>query len=984
MDLRADCGTVPAHTAVENSAMEEELSLSNARCQTQGGGTILLHLLQFKTLLLETFEELHIRRDAEARFEDQISKLVLEKQELEWETESLRHQIEMLSNQHSESLTSVKKQLQANITNIKEEKEKYQVSAELKDKEINNLKEELKSLQGQKLALHSRSKESHLNQLGEVEKRFSALSWQCAMLKQAHGKLEQNVEEALKMKKKLTALNEKQEATVASLKEKLEEVSHKLIKAKMTSVRRNEASGATGREQHCEQLHHQLNMETEMNKKLCEENEAVRAEKQEVISCLQHTQQLLLSQTQTVRRVEQQLHILTEERQALKREQRARRERSQAAEDEVAQLMESDGASKPSWDEKAVFLERIEGEQQQLRAVTKAHEELRREHSELSSRAKVHAHHVCESEMRGGVPTEGIRWKGTLNEPISGSEPLSFGSLQHLASAHTHSPDRLENTRVAAERDATGASGESTVLSYGLTSVDGSVGWISLGQSDERSGGTKEREKSWKYDAAQVENDRDEGKGHQELQWKEERHDVKEGGSLRAQTADGGEGILGSAQDPKRPKTGTTQVSGALDAATTRQQAGEAPIADQTPAGRTTGQSRPRPVDDFKADSGAESDSSCPGKRYKTPLAECCSNHGPNRVVQEGQSLQRNEISTVAESVTPCPIHLVIKKTEADMPTNRVPKSQTTQPQPGDPSDIRKTSAEPYKLSGQLMSPRVNDDGGSAALKDGECQSSVDARENENSNVCADIAMDTADLETGSSPELMATVKMDGVEDAITSKASTQPSVHPGEQSEALPEAACAENSERSPGKEMLHGGTDQSPVLGNKMHGPSSGRAAAQRRTEHSTHEAHAAFLHPLVQDAGFMVGRRGWRSNEMSEVGWLCSSVSFVHRRAEFLRLFRSAGCHGKAHRGVAELRPQLKVPSLSLTGSLPAPRRERTNSHCSETKSPKSSSSSTRRGCACQKERELTSKGLALITLFLLRLVAFTSCSTFLLMR
>lgn len=42
--------------------MEEELSLSNARCQTQGGGTILLQLLEFKTHLLETFEELHIRR----------------------------------------------------------------------------------------------------------------------------------------------------------------------------------------------------------------------------------------------------------------------------------------------------------------------------------------------------------------------------------------------------------------------------------------------------------------------------------------------------------------------------------------------------------------------------------------------------------------------------------------------------------------------------------------------------------------------------------------------------------------------------------------------------------------------------------------------------------------------------------------------------------------------------------------------------------
>nr|XP_040019708.1 uncharacterized protein LOC120809742 isoform X2 [Gasterosteus aculeatus aculeatus] len=873
MDLRVDSGTLPAHTAVGSTAMEEELSLSNARCQTQGGGTILLQLLEFKTHLLETFEELHIRRDAEARFEDQISKLVLEKQELEWETESLQHQMEMLSNQHSESLVSVKKQLQANITNIEEEKGKYQISAELKDKEINNLKEKLKSLQllkynlekrsnelGQKLTLQSRTKESHLNQMGEVEKRFSALSRQCAMVKQAHEKLEQNVEEALKIIKKLTAANEKQEATIASLTKELEEISHELIKAKMTSVRRDEARGAAGREQHCEQLHHQLNLETEMNKKLCEENVAVRAEKLELMSCLQHTQQLLLSQTQTVRRVEQQLHTLREQHQALKREQRAMRERSQAAEDEVARLMESDGASKHSWDkEKAVFLERIEGEQQQLRAVKEAHEELRREHAELSSQAKVHAQHICESQMSGGVPPEGIRWKGTLNEPV-------FGSLQHLASSHTHSPDRLEDMRVAAERDATGASGESTVLSYGHVSVDGSSGWMSLGQSDERTGGTGEREQSWKDDAGQVENDRDEGEGHQELQLNGERHDAKEGGSVGAQAADGVEEILGSGQEPERPETGTTGTCLVGEGGKTRWQAAETPLAAQTPAGRTTGQSAAQQVDDLPADCGAESDSSRPGERYETPSALCCSDRGPNRVVREGQSLRCDEVIPFAKSVTP--IYLVREKTEADLSTKlsgppnqsdvcssqidgasaaqsdggSLPKSGTTQPQPGDPSDIRQTAAEPYELSGQLTSPWADDDGGTGALTDREGQSSVDARENENSEKddCADAAMDTADLETGSSPEQMATNEMDDAGEAMTSTAGAQPSVRPRQQGDASLEAAAAESYDCSPAKETPDGGTNQSPLLGS---------SSAQRRAELSTDEAHASFLHPFVQ---------------------------------------------------------------------------------------------------------------------------------------
>ncbi|XP_037307291.2 uncharacterized protein LOC119196028 [Pungitius pungitius] len=846
--------------------MEEELSLSNARCQTQGGGTILLQLLEFKSHLLETFEELHIRRDAEGRFEDQISKLVLEKQELEWEKESLQHKMEMLSNQHSESLISVKNQLRANIRNIEEEKGKYQVSAELKDKEINNLKEELKSLQllkynlekrsnelGQKLALQSRSKESHLNQLGEVEKRFSALSRQCAMVKQAHDKLEQNVEEALKMKKKLTAANEKQEATVASLKKELEEVSHELIKARMTSVRRDEARGATGREQHCEQLHHQLNLETEMNKKLCEENVAVRAEKQEVMSCLQHTQQLLLSQTQTVRRVEQQLHTLTEQHQTLKREQRAMRERSQAAEDEVARLMESDGASKHSWDkEKAVFLERVEGEQQQqqqLRAMKEPHEELRQEHAQLSSQAKVQAQHICESEMRGGVPPQGIRRKGTLNEPVSNSEPPSFGSLQLLASAHTHSPDRLEDTRVATERDATGASGEPSVLSHDHVCADGSVGLMILGQSDEWSGGMGEREQSWKDYAGQVESDRYEGEGHQELRWNGERHNAKEAGSIGAQTADGGEGILGSPQDPMRPETGTTGTCGAVDGGKTRRQAAETLIA-------ATGQSGARQVHDLPADCGAESESNRPGEGYGTHSAACCSNQGPNRVVQEGQSLRCDEVSIFAESLTPGPIHLVGEKTKADMSTQRpgppdqldicssqinsgvsVPRSGTTQPQPGDLSDISQTAAaaEHYELSGQLTSPGAVDNGDRGPLEDGEGQSSVDARGNQNSekDACADRVVDPADRETGSRPEQMAPDQMDDTEDAMTGKAGAELFVCPPQQSRAG-----AESYEPSPAKE--HGGGDQSP-----LHGSSSDQGAAQRGAEHSSDEA----LHPFVQ---------------------------------------------------------------------------------------------------------------------------------------
>ncbi|XP_035520300.1 uncharacterized protein LOC118330032 [Morone saxatilis] len=483
MDLSADSGTLPTHHTVGGPAMEQELSLSSTRCQTESGGTILLQLLEFKTHLLEAVEELHIRRDAETRFEDQISKLVLEKQELEWEKGTLQHQTETVANQHTESLINVKKQFQAKIRNIEEEKGKYQVSAELKEKEIKNLKEELKSLQllkynlekksnelEQKLALQSRSKDSHLNQLGEVEKRFSALSRQCAMVKQAHEKLEQNVDEAMKINKKLISANEKQEETIVSLKKELEEVSNKLIKAKMSSVRHDKTHSPTGREQRIQQLHLKLNMETEMSKKLGEENVALRAEKLEVMRSLQHTQQLLLSQTQTVSRVELELQTQREQYQALKQEHEVMRKKSKAAEDKVAQLMESYAAFKTNWDkEKAMLQDCIKSEQQDVQAVKEAYDELHQKHTELSSQAEVQAQHIYELEIRDSshsVSTqlfpalmEEIGGEETVNEPISSSESPSIGSLQYVVFTQTKNPDYLEDTGAVTKLITTGETG---------------------------------------------------------------------------------------------------------------------------------------------------------------------------------------------------------------------------------------------------------------------------------------------------------------------------------------------------------------------------------------------------------------------------------------------------------------------------------------------------------------------------------------------
>uniref|UniRef100_A0A3P9J5Y3 Coiled-coil domain containing 73 n=1 Tax=Oryzias latipes TaxID=8090 RepID=A0A3P9J5Y3_ORYLA len=450
MEGSADSGTPPTHIAFSGPASEPELSWSSSHSQTESEGTILLQLLEFKTHLLEVVEELHIRRDAEARFEDQTSKLVLEKQELEWEKESLQHQNETVTKQHAELLTAAKKEFQAKLRHIEEEKGKHQANAELKEKEINNLKEELKSLQEQKLALQSRTKDSHLNQLGEVEKRFSALSKQCAMVKKAHEQLQQNADEAMRINRKLTFANQKQEAMIMSLKKELDEVNNKLIKVKMTSVRYEKTHSQAEGQQQVQELQQRLIMEKEINRKLEKENSAERAEKQEMLRSLQRTQELLLRQTQTVRRVEMELQTQTERFQALQHKHEVTREQSKAMQDRLAQLSESFTASKSRWDkEKDMFLDQIKNEQEDRQSVEKAHEDLQQKHSELSKKAKCLVHRTdkeelfsAEVEAKGEIPIERIH----LSERPD-------CSLQDLLSSQANEGNQKE-TEAASAADA--------------------------------------------------------------------------------------------------------------------------------------------------------------------------------------------------------------------------------------------------------------------------------------------------------------------------------------------------------------------------------------------------------------------------------------------------------------------------------------------------------------------------------------------------
>ncbi|TNN73949.1 Coiled-coil domain-containing protein 73 [Liparis tanakae] len=713
--------------------------------------------------------------DAETRFEDQIGKLVLEKQELEWEKESLQHQNETVSNQHTDSLIKVKKEKMAliplSVCN-------FTLSQE------------------QKMSLQSRSKDSHLNQLGEVEKRFAALSRQCAVVKQAHEKLEQNVDEAVKIQKKLTAANEKQEATVVSLKKELEEVSHNVVKAKMSSARHGEAHGATGREQHCEQLHRKLSLE--------------------VMRALQHGQQLLLSQTQAVSRVELALQTQREQYQ------------------------------------KSMFLGCIQSERQDREAVKQAHAELQREHAELSLQAKVQAQHIYELEMRvggrgPGAPTEDSRAEGTLNEPVSRS-----GRLQHLACAPTSSPDALEDTGVVTERDATGATGDEGQQRHGK------------GEDEKKGGGAAE-----KRGATEGEARRQGGPGSAE----------DAGGAKRpeAATEDRGEGE-GTHGAETQIEAQTTADMMAEESDT--QPAVDLVDAEPPPPAACESSDRSHSLlQSVGEEEEEEEEAAAPSfamEGHETPSGlRRGVDDEPHCVAQEAQSLRHDAVQTVAESASPSPIHHALEKPTEEEPLMNSAANMSTElsgsgaPAPSaaqsdgvglqelataqtPPGEMKRTEASP-------PCPEINDD--SRAYGEREDPENSDTHGNDALEAQTPTAECTlkdagaADLETGGGREEATANRIDGAGDTKGTQkgADSQPPVQPSHESDATPETGDTKCLERSPAKETSHGDASELPLLGSTTYRPAFDWRAPRERTGSSRDTADASVPRQFVQVTKF-----------------------------------------------------------------------------------------------------------------------------------
>ncbi|XP_063253468.1 coiled-coil domain-containing protein 73 [Prinia subflava] len=323
-----------------------------------------IRLLDFKTSLLEAIEELRIRRDTETNYEDQINKIVIEKQELEWQKETLQHQTDTLQQQNKEAMAAFKKQLQARMFAMEEEKGKYQLAVETKEKEIDGLKETLKALQiskytlqkklnetDQKLQMHLTAKEEQHKKLNEVERCYATIASRFGIVKGVHDKLEHSVQEAIQHNKKLASVNKRQETEISNLKEELKKVTTDLIRSKVTSQYRvgEENINLAVKEKQFQELEQKIRMETAVSKKVQEENTNIKEEKLEILSSLQCVQELLQRITQSNARMESELSALKEDYQALERDNELQREKAKENEEKFLNLQNEHEKALRTW-----------------------------------------------------------------------------------------------------------------------------------------------------------------------------------------------------------------------------------------------------------------------------------------------------------------------------------------------------------------------------------------------------------------------------------------------------------------------------------------------------------------------------------------------------------------------------------------------------------------------------------------------------------
>ncbi|XP_070535291.1 coiled-coil domain-containing protein 73-like [Ptychodera flava] len=270
-DLHKSCenisGTNQNLSKVENRTFEERNDEEKRNIFSQ------INYLKFRDNLYEVIEELRIRRSTDSENEERIKQLVTEKHELERKLETEIASNKTLSDQHEQEIIDAKKHSEDKIHQLEDDKQKLALLVERTEKEVTGLKNEIRTLMLSKYSLEkkikekdhviqmqSTAKDKHVIQIVDLEQKTKDVSKQVTGVTEQMERLEENVQAACKLNKKLAYINKHKHCELENCRKDLESSVQQLKKLRIELNRKpnDMARKLQEREKQVENLQQQM------------------------------------------------------------------------------------------------------------------------------------------------------------------------------------------------------------------------------------------------------------------------------------------------------------------------------------------------------------------------------------------------------------------------------------------------------------------------------------------------------------------------------------------------------------------------------------------------------------------------------------------------------------------------------------------------------------------------------------------------------
>ncbi|XP_038052260.1 paramyosin-like isoform X2 [Patiria miniata] len=266
-----------------------------------------LGILQFQNKFYECIEELKIRRVTDAENEDKINQLVSTQHDHQRDIKEEISKNTSLSEKHSQELSELKRQHEEKIHQLQAEKTKLALAADTWEKEMKEVKDDIRSLQltkyslektikdqDQRLQMQGSARSSHLSKMTELEALGQDVSKQCSVVAEQLKRLEVNVKEAQKLHGKLAFMDQHQTCTSDSLKADLQRKMEEIVclKAQLDEKPTQEVNEYKSVQSKHKQTEKLLKQKEHTCKQLSEHLEEARSANQNLLESLARSQQL--------------------------------------------------------------------------------------------------------------------------------------------------------------------------------------------------------------------------------------------------------------------------------------------------------------------------------------------------------------------------------------------------------------------------------------------------------------------------------------------------------------------------------------------------------------------------------------------------------------------------------------------------------------------------------------------------------------------